>query len=273
MAELDHRAFARFTLRALGRVILSGVKNPSTLLRHAHLCLRHWRRQDMSSERPFVSLKVTTNRLAVIPAEPVPSPYWGAGIQEAGDGFRVAACGPRIKYGAGSPRNDEESIYRHHVSTHNTGFTLLEVVIALTLLGILGAVLTLQLRPLLAQTRLHDATRQMVANLQYVRMKAVSQNCRLRVTFRPATPDYVVDKDEDGVWQRQLLHSHSAGVVAEAAIPLPRDVRIASVNSGGDVIFLPRGVVDGGISITLGAVSGGETRRVVVNLAGRVRVE
>src|SRR5581483_8908822 len=68
---------------------------------------------------------------------------------------------------------------------HNPAFTLLEVVVALTLFGILLAILALQLQPLLAQTHLHDATRQMIANLQYVRMKAVSQNRRLRVTFRP----------------------------------------------------------------------------------------
>jgi len=157
--------------------------------------------------------------------------------------------------------------------SHSLGFTLLEVVITLTLLGILVAILSLQFVPLLAQTHLHDATRQMVANLQYVRMKAVPQNRRLRVTFRPTSHDYIVDKDEEGVWQRQLLHSHSVEVAAEATIPLPRDVRIAAVNSGGDVIFLPRGAVDGGISITLGTVSGGQTIRVVVNLAGRVRVE
>jgi len=153
------------------------------------------------------------------------------------------------------------------------GFTLLEVVITLTLLGILLAIVTLQLSPLLSQTALREATRQMVANLQYVRMKAVSQNRRLRVTFRPVIEDYIVDKDEEGVWQRQLLASHSAEAVADATIPLPRGVRIAAVNSGGDIIFLPRGAVDGGISITLGTANGPDTRRVVVNLAGRVRVE
>jgi type IV fimbrial biogenesis protein FimT len=156
---------------------------------------------------------------------------------------------------------------------HGSGFTLLEVLITLSLLGILVGILTLQLEPLLSQVRLRDATRQMVANLQYVRMKAVSQNRRLRVTFRPTTSDYIVDRDEDGVWQRQLLYSHSVEEVAEATILLPRGVRIAAVNSSGDIVFLPRGAVDGGISITLGAASGGDTRRVVVNLAGRVRVE
>jgi len=157
--------------------------------------------------------------------------------------------------------------------TTTTGFTLLEVVITLTLLGILLAIVTLQLPPLLSQAALRGATRQMVANLQYVRMKAVSQNRRLRVTFRPVTEDYIVDKDEEGVWQRQLLASHSTEAVADATVALPRGIRITAVNSGGDVIFLPRGAVDGGISITLGTLSGTETRRVVVNLAGRVRVE
>jgi Tfp pilus assembly protein FimT len=143
----------------------------------------------------------------------------------------------------------------------------------MTLLGIMIAILALQFRPVLAQTHLYDATRQMVANLQYVRMKAISQNRRLRVTFRPTNHDYVVDKDEDGTWQRQLLHSHTEIEVPDATIALPHDVRIAAVNSGGDVIFLPRGAVDGGISITLGTVGGSGTKRVVVNLAGRVRVE
>jgi prepilin-type N-terminal cleavage/methylation domain-containing protein len=163
----------------------------------------------------------------------------------------------------GNPSTDPQS----------SGFTLLEVAMTLTLLGILLAIATLQLPPLLSQTALRDATRQMVANLQYVRMKAVSQNRRLRVTFRPVVEDYIVDKDEEGVWQRQLLASHSAEAVTDATIPLPRGVRIAAVNSGGDIIFLPRGAVDGGISITLGTANGTDTRRVVVNLAGRVRVE
>ena len=205
--------FVHFTPRPIGGVILSGAKN--------------------LSERPFVSLRVTT-----------------LGCQSVVVKLRNL-----------------------NLHAHNAGFTLLEVLIALSLLGILAAMLSLQFAPLLAQTHLHDATRQMVANLQYVRMKAISQNRRLRVTFRSDTQDYIIEKDEDGVWRRQLLHSHTETEVPDATVPLPRRVRIVTVNSGGDIIFLPRGAVDGGISITLGVTSGGETSRVVVNLAGRVRVE
>ena len=160
-----------------------------------------------------------------------------------------------------------------NVNDSQGGFTLLELVVALTLLSILVVMLSLQLPPLIAQTQLRNATRQMVTNLQYVRMKAVSQNRRLRVTFRPDSHDYVVDKDENGQWQRQLLHSHATAVVDDATIVLPRSVQITAINSGGDVIFLPRGAVDGGISVTLSTANGKDSRRVVVNLAGRVRIE
>jgi type II secretion system protein H len=152
------------------------------------------------------------------------------------------------------------------------GFTLLEMLGVLALLAILGGIVFLRAGPLLAQTRLNNASRQVATDLQYARMKAISQNCRLRVTFRLGAHDYIVEKDENGSWQRQLLHGHSSGEVANALITLPGQVKITSGNSGGDVIFLPRGSVDGGITITLGAGSG-DTRRVVVNLAGRVRIE
>jgi hypothetical protein len=50
-------------------------------------------------------------------------------------------------------------------------------------------------------------------------------------------------------------------------------VRITAVNSGGDVIFLPRGSVDGGMTVTLGTATEEATKQVIVNLAGRVRIE
>jgi hypothetical protein len=91
------------------------------------------------------------------------------------------------------------------------------------------------------------------------------------VLFRPGTRDYVIDREEGGVWQRQVLHAHESAAADEAALPLPAGVVISAVNSGGDVIFVPRGQVDAGISITLGSEE--TTKRVVVNLAGRVRIE
>ena len=153
------------------------------------------------------------------------------------------------------------------------GVTVIELVMTLSLLGMLGSVAFLQVQPLLAQARLNSGARQIATDLQVARMKAIAQNRRFRVTFRTATGDYVVDREEDSSWNRLILHGHTAENVADAVILLPSGVTIASVNSGGDVIFVPRGHVDGGISITLNSLLGAGTRKVIVNLAGRVRIE
>jgi Tfp pilus assembly protein FimT len=121
--------------------------------------------------------------------------------------------------------------------------------------------------------RLNSGARQVASDLQVVRMKAIAQNRRFRVTFRPEAGDYAIDRENDDAWGRLVLHGHTTEQVEEAAIPLPPGVSISAVNSGGDVIFVPRGHVDGGISITLTSLAGAGTKRVIVNLAGRVRIE
>jgi prepilin-type N-terminal cleavage/methylation domain-containing protein len=153
------------------------------------------------------------------------------------------------------------------------GLTLLEIALVLALLSVFSAIALLQMRPFVSRTRLHAGARQVNGDLQFVRAKSISQNRRFRVTFRAATNDYVVERSEDGTWHRHLLHGHGTAEAADATVTLPPGVRIIAVNSGGDVIFLPRGSVDGGMTITLGTSAGEETRQVIVNLAGRVRIE
>ena len=160
-----------------------------------------------------------------------------------------------------------------HPQSLTLGFTLLELLLVIVLLGILAGLASLQVAPLLSRARLERGARQVATDLQAVKMKAIAQNRSFRVTFRSDTRDYVVDKNEDGAWQRHALDSHSPGTTADALIALPPGVSITAVNSGGDVIFIPRGYVDAGITVTLGTTLGVERKRVVVNLAGRVRME
>ena len=53
-------------------------------------------------------------------------------------------------------------------------------------------------------------------------------------------------------------------------IRLPSTVVISAANSRGDVIFVPRGHVDGGMTLPLTSRDGKFLKRVVMNLAGRV---
>jgi len=153
------------------------------------------------------------------------------------------------------------------------GLTLLEVSFAIVLLCILIGIALLRLQPYLARSRVHTAARQVASDFQFARTKAIAQNCRFRITFRTGTQDYIVDRNDDGTWRRHLLHSHHTAEVADATVSLPSGVRITAVNSGGDIIFLPRGSVDGGMTVTLGTPTGEATKQVIVNLAGRVRIE
>lgn len=153
------------------------------------------------------------------------------------------------------------------------GLTVVELIVALSLSSLLVIFAFLQLRPLMAQIRLDSGARQVMADLQIVRMRAIAQNQRFRVIFHTDASQYTMDKEEGAAWNRVSFHGHNADEAVDAFVSLPPSVVITSVNSGGDVIFVPRGHVDGGITITLGSLSGAGTRRIVVNLAGRVRIE
>jgi prepilin-type N-terminal cleavage/methylation domain-containing protein len=159
------------------------------------------------------------------------------------------------------------------LASHPKGVTLLELLLVIAVLGILYGLVSLQLAPLASGAHLGNAARQVMTDLQLVRMKAIAQNHRFRVIFRPDRHDYIVERDESGTWQRHLLHSHQAEPVEGASIALPSGVRIAAINSGGDVIFVPRGHVDGGMTVILESPRGEGMKRVIVNLAGRVRIE
>lgn len=154
-----------------------------------------------------------------------------------------------------------------------SGLTLLELLLVIVLVGILASLASLRAGPLLTRARLDHGARQVAADLQAARMKAIAQNRRFRVSFRPDSQDYIVDKDENGDWQRHALDAHADVAADDARLGLPPGVSITAVNSGGDVVFVPRGYVDAGMTIALGADGTAEHRRVVVNLAGRVRIE
>ena len=153
------------------------------------------------------------------------------------------------------------------------GFSLLELLCVLGLLGILTGIASLQLAPLLRSVAVSNGVRQVAADLQLVRMQAIAYNRRLRVTFHAGSNTYLVEKRENRRWQEHRLHSHDSTGNGTGSILLPTSVIISAANSRGDVIFVPRGHVDGGMTLTLASPDGTFSKRIVINLAGRVRIE
>lgn len=158
-------------------------------------------------------------------------------------------------------------------SQNSQGFSLLELLLVVALLGILTGIASLQLAPLLQRVAINSGVRQVVADLQLVRMQAIAHNRRLRVTFQPGSDIYLVEKRENGRWQDYRLHSHDRTDDESGSISLPTSVVVSAANSRGDVIFVPRGHVDGGMTLTLASPDRRLSKRIVINLAGRVRID
>lgn len=110
------------------------------------------------------------------------------------------------------------------------GFTLLELLMVLAVLGIVAGVASLAWPRFEAALRLDAAMHQLAADLHDARVVAVASAARARLTFTRGAARYRVERADDaGAWH----------LTAERA--LPRGIRIADVNSGGDLAFSARG--------------------------------
>lgn len=143
------------------------------------------------------------------------------------------------------------------------GFTLFELLIALALAGVLGAVAVPAVQRQLERLRLAAAARQVVMDLKLARARAIAGGAAQRVHF--AVPG--------GSYQHERQRPGGAYAPTGPATALPDGVRVVDCTAAGDGIgFRPRGH-----AITFGTVTlrdaAGDERRVVVDIAGRMRVQ
>jgi prepilin-type N-terminal cleavage/methylation domain-containing protein len=77
-------------------------------------------------------------------------------------------------------------------SKKRTGFTLVELLVVLAILGIMSVVVIPSLNRWMDNYRVRTATRQLATDMQFARMNAVSQNRTYMVTVNPTTNQYVI---------------------------------------------------------------------------------
>ena len=139
------------------------------------------------------------------------------------------------------------------------GFTVVELLTAIAVLGIVLGTSGLAWPPIAAALRLEAASHQLAADLASSRALAVAAATRTRLTFVRGAATYRVERaDDDGAFRTSLRRD------------LPRGVRVADVNSGGDLVFTARGNGENG-TVVLGDARGAEVR-VVLNQRGRVTI-
>jgi prepilin-type N-terminal cleavage/methylation domain-containing protein len=135
-------------------------------------------------------------------------------------------------------------------TTGGRGFSMLEILAALTLITILAAVALPAWNRLLPAQHLASAARIVRSDLQTIKMHAVAGNVRYRFVYQNNAAEYSLEKDGD------LLATKS----------LPNGV---SITKAGEISFSPRGTANGN-RVRL-QTRDGSCQQIVVSPTGRVR--
>ena len=148
------------------------------------------------------------------------------------------------------------------ISSKQSGFTLIEMMIAVAIAVVLIGIAISNYLEWLPISRLNGAARQVMGDLMWARMQAVSQNNRFRVFFLNNHEYQILDDDDNdntvdsGEWTqtKDIQQEYSDVTFSATANP----------------IFYPRGTAWGS-TITLSNLAG--TADVKVAISGRVMIE
>lgn len=157
-----------------------------------------------------------------------------------------------------------------------TGFSLLELIVVLAILGLIAAIGTPNVVSWLARMRSRTAADEVVSTLQSARLQAIARNTRLRVClYRNATPHEfltlrILDALQPDCPAPPVTSSPAYAAFRRTMTELP-GVRIARTTRRS-YVFGPRGMATAG-SFILETIADGHQRKIIVAPNGRVRSE
>lgn len=146
-------------------------------------------------------------------------------------------------------------------NNNSEGFTLLEITIVIAIAGVLAAIAVPSLVSQLPRYRLSGAARQVMGDLMWARMQAVSEKNEFRIFIIDSHRYQILDDDDNN------------GSVGSGEKVQIKDIRDeypdVSISNTTNPIFFPRGSASMG-TITLSNSSG--SRKLKIHLTGRVKM-
>lgn len=154
----------------------------------------------------------------------------------------------------------------HVVRRGESGVTLLDISITLSVFALLLLAAVPMLPRILAMYRLRGATQEVFSELQKARLAAVMENNRYRLEVSDGSSQYTIhdDNNNDGL--------ENDGSAALTTYSLDRDNPGVTLESDGVVSFSPNGTASSPRHIHLTNASG-DTATVVVSGGGRVSIQ
>jgi len=148
------------------------------------------------------------------------------------------------------------------IRNKQTGFTLIEIIVAFAVLGIVASIAVPGLLSQMPKWRLNGAARQVMGDLMAARMKAVAENNRFRIFFLNDHQYEMLDDDDNDNVKDSGEWTNIKDIQAQF-----HDVTFGAT---ANPIFYPRGTAYGS-TITL-TNSEGSKKYVKVALTGRVKI-
>ncbi|MGH7817854.1 MAG: GspH/FimT family pseudopilin [Candidatus Binatia bacterium] len=137
------------------------------------------------------------------------------------------------------------------ISNTKDGFSTIELIAGIALMGIIAAIALPNWRGLFPTYALNNSTRQIQSELHHLKMRAAAENVGFQLAFLQGANDYTIQRDS----------------IAVAIKPLAEGT---TITKAGTITFSPRGTA-GANRVRLSATDG-KCRQIVVSATGRVRV-
>lgn len=131
------------------------------------------------------------------------------------------------------------------------GFSTIELVVALAIMGMVAAIALPNWNSLLPGYALNNSTRQIQSEIHHLKMRAAAENVSFQLTYLQGASAYTVQRDSKAVATKPLADG-------------------TTITKDGLITFSPRGTA-GANRVRL-SNSKGECKQIVVAPTGRVRV-